>query len=364
MSFTIGQPQQSGSDVILSQLGQGLGGGIQQGLQNQLASFNNQKQKVNLKKDLIARNVPEYLADVIVSGTTGAKTKAYENYLDMVESGEIDPRRVNSIYRNKSPHQNDELDNSQSDISFTDKQNDKIEFPDGKEEDIEDISEVDFKEATKGMNRKQRQQYMRDWNQRSFELNKKYLNKLAEISADLPKESVAITQMREAMDSGDLNSWRNKLADITGQEWLKTASAQELNTATKQYVMSSLSSMTGRPNQTIERMLALASVSPQYQDEANEVIWEGIKGLHDLKKEEVKLSNSISNQFYSKGKELPRNFQNIIATQMKKKAEKFENDYERKVKSLLGNMEIPEGTEAANDEGKVLVFKGGKWREK
>jgi len=173
--------------------------------------------------------------------------------------------------------------------------------------------------------------------QRAFERNKKYFGRISDMSNDLPKEKLALSQMRGAVEQGDFNSWRNAISDMLGYEVLKTASAQTVNSASKQFLMSSLASLTGRPNQFIEKQITKGLISPKYKDIANQLILEGYEGLSDLKEKEIQIAQQVEEDFIEKGKEVPRNFQKLVKDQLKDSAKDFEEEYAQKIKTLLAS---------------------------
>lgn len=171
--------------------------------------------------------------------------------------------------------------------------------------------------------------------QRAFERNKKYLEKTDEERMSMPKKKLALIQMQAALESGDFESLRNTVADYTGLEFLKTAPAQSVNAAIKEYLIGDLASLTGRPNQFIERQITKALVSPQYAKEANQVILEGLQGLQRLKDREINLVSELEEKYTEQGKEIPRNFQRIVQKKLEKEVREFEEGYKERVKDIF-----------------------------
>lgn len=190
--------------------------------------------------------------------------------------------------------------------------------------------------------------------ERSFLRSKKYLDQLADVAKELPKEKLALQQMKGALDRGDFNSFRNVFAEMTGLETLKTASAQTVNSATKQFLMSSLAGLTGRPNVFIEKQITKALISPLYKKEANTLIYEGLEGLNILKQREIEISERLEESFTEKGQEIPRNFQKLVRTQFQREADVFEKRYQQRVRQLLSSKDVPSGMIRMRDrEGKL-----------
>ncbi len=175
---------------------------------------------------------------------------------------------------------------------------------------------------------------------RAFDRSKGYLDSISDIAKELPKEKLALSQMRGALDDKDFNSFRNVIAEMTGIEALKTKSAQVVNSASKQFLMASLAGLTGRPNQFIERQITKALVSPLYHNEANELIYEGLEGLHNLKKREVEIAEDLEEFYTEGGGEIPRNFQKLVRAQHKKEVDAFETRYKQRVTELLSSKDV------------------------
>ena len=189
---------------------------------------------------------------------------------------------------------------------------------------------------------------------RAFKRSQKYLDQLSDIAKELPKEKLALQQMKGALDQGDFNSWRNIVGEMTGFEALKTSSAQAVNSAIKQFLMSSLAGLTGRPNQFIEKQITKALISPLYKEEANILIYEGLEGLHKLKKREGEIAENLEESFISRGKEIPRNFQKLVRKEFQKETDAFEKRYEQRVKQLLSSKDLPAGMIRMRDrEGRL-----------
>jgi hypothetical protein len=329
MSIPILEEQPTAGSQLSAALGQGLG----QGLNKSLENFFQRKEISSLER----KGIPGPLASLIVGAPTGAKTEIYKMVLDQMQRGEgpgsgLDSQDSFSISETSKTG----LDDNVTSSTFTESEDFEVEEP-------------NFKEATRGMTPKEKERYKSQFQARSFERNKKYLNRISDISAEIPKETVALQQMRAALDSGDFGNWNNVLAELTGLEFLKNAPAQTVNAATKQYLMSSLAGITGRPNQFIEQQITKASINPQYREAANELIYDGMKGLADLKNKEVEIAQKIEGQFSRQGKEVPRNFQEIVKKELKKSADKFEKDYEKSVREKLKGMGPPKGFDMMRD---------------
>ena len=175
---------------------------------------------------------------------------------------------------------------------------------------------------------------------RSFERNKKFLEKNSEVLLSMPQEKLAISQMRGALASSDFTSFRNAFAELLPEnvrEAFKTESAQVVNMASKQYLMAALQQMTGRSNQNLQRLITKAHINPLYSDTANLLILDGIEGLANIKENYALKAEDEEARYAAAGREVPRNFQQMIRKQTLKASRKFENEYAKKAVDLLSN---------------------------
>jgi len=279
-----------------SQLGQQLGQGVGGGIQNALGEFHKAQQLAQTENTFMRQGYPQDLAKLAAAATTGGQTEVLKTLLDI----------------------------RQRSNGFSEENQDK---------------DSGFFEEEIGIGRTPKEKVARveKQEQRSFDRNKKYLDRISAIADEMPKEKLALSQMKGAIDSKDFNSYKNIVAEMTGLEVLKTASAQTVNSAAKQFLMSSLASIAGRPNQFIEQQISKALISPLYKNEVNDLIFEGLEGLSRLKEKEVELAENLEEKYTSRGKEIPRNFQKIIRENLKKEASDFEKNYEERVAELLSS---------------------------
>ena len=212
-------------------LGTGFGTGISEGLQQRLEQFHKDKEFKAQEQMFIAQGWPEDLAKLGASATIGGQTAIVNQLLEMRQ-------RQPGIFEEGAIEKGPGFEAEEIEVGLTPKEK---------------------------VTRREKQ------DQRSFERNKKYLDRISSIAQELPKEKVALAQMKGALEDDNFNSLRNAVAEMTGFEALKSASAQTVNSASKQFLMASLAGLTGRPNQFIERQITKALISPLYHDVANEL---------------------------------------------------------------------------------------------
>lgn len=207
--------------------------------------------------------------------------------------------------------------------------------------------------------------------ERSFKRNEKYLNRLDEVAFNAPKMDLAIQQMGAALESGNFESIRNIIGDLTGLEFIKNATAQTVNSAAKEFIIGALGELTGRPNQWIEQQISKAIINPQYQHQANQVIFEGLKHLQTLRNKETEIARSLEDKYVKERGEIPRNFQQIIKKNLEPHIKAFEKSYKAQLKELLGGLpsqeglsSVPQGTELDKSTVEMIMTKAKNDRKK
>ena len=303
-------------------------------------------QKSIQQNETLTKYLGKKFADLHSVLNTGEQTKFFEEALTSQSRG-IDPNKLLSKWEEKAKGP---LKARPKEI--VDEQIDETETisPEGITETIEE--EI-------GRTPKEEIAHKEKLQERAYQRNKPYLERLSSMAQDLPKEKLSLQQMKGALDDKDLGSLRNVIAEITGAEWLKSASAQVLNSASKQFLLSSLSGLTGRPNQFLEQQITKALVSPLYRKEANQLIYEGLEGLHDLKVREIEIAEELEQEYIAQGKEPPLNFQKLVRDKLKEEAQAFEKNYEARVKELLSSkddhviMISPEGKKGSVPKDQV-----------
>lgn len=87
MSFTVGQPKQSGLGLVLGQLGAGIGAGATQSIGERLQSHFQEKKIESLANKFKAQGYPEDLARLAAAATTGGQTEVLKQVLETRQRG-------------------------------------------------------------------------------------------------------------------------------------------------------------------------------------------------------------------------------------------------------------------------------------
>lgn len=286
------------------------------------------------QNDILINYFGKEFAELHASLNTGEQTIFFEQVLEAKQRGQ-NPRKLLQQWKQQVQEDEDVLEGIAEDQDILEGIGEEQGAPDQiispeKQTDIIEEGEI-------GLTPKEKVAATEKSKERSFSRNKGYLENISNISKGLAKEKLALQQMKGAMDAGDFNSFKNVIGEMTGLEFLKTASAQVVNSASKQFLISSLGDITGRANVFIEKQITKALISPLYKEEANQLIYEGLEGLHELKKREVEIAQDLEEKYTAKGGEVPRNFQKLVRKELQKEALEFEKRYEKRVKDLLSS---------------------------
>lgn len=118
------------------------------------------------------------------------------------------------------------------------------------------------------------------------------------LERSLPRLESSLGEMESAIKSGELESFTNTLADITGIEPLRSAEASKFKTAAKDYFLSTIKSIPGsRLNQFLERQINDGIPKIGRSQEGNLYGLNMYKFNLDLDKEWVKTINDLEEKY-------------------------------------------------------------------
>lgn len=181
---------------------------------------------------------------------------------------------------------------------------------------------------------------------RDFKRNEKYAEHIEKIRMDQNRKSLALQQMRGALESGDFESLRNTVANFLGADFLKTADAQTVNAAIKNFLISDLGQITGNKNVFLEKQITSALINPAYAPAANRLILEGLENLERFHNLEVEAYDRMEQEYLDAGREPPRNFASLVRKSIQPEISKWEKSYEEKVRDQLGQAPTKEKAKA------------------
>jgi len=168
-------------------------------------------------------------------------------------------------------------------------------------------------------NQKYRQKEEFEMSKRAYEENKPFVADMEKARDSIAQEEVNINRINEALDSGNVRTWQNFLADYFDNEYLRTAEGSDLLSATKEAFITDMQQMpTGtRLNQYLEKNMREALQTVGKNEKSNRKITAYQQFKNDLKKEKLQVYDKIRNEFVSRGLEPPRNFKALVDEQVK-----------------------------------------------
>jgi len=159
---------------------------------------------------------------------------------------------------------------------------------------------------------------------RAFEENKPYYENLSKKRQELPTQQATLLSIRDNLiaSGGKIDKIRNFLATFApadAQDFIKTASAQQLGSFVKDFFVADLKGMPGgsRLNQLIEKNLLSALQSPGKTEESNQKITEFQQYKQDVIEKELEIYDKMRGQYLKAGKEPPRGLQEMVHNQLK-----------------------------------------------
>jgi hypothetical protein len=222
------------------------------------------------------------------------------------------------------------------------------------EEGVPDIFSNKFVE-----NRRRQEETQAKTGQKGLELERTYqtgraapiLKKYDEIAANLPFKESALNTIEQNMTDTGITDF---IADITGIEPFRSASASRAKTGLKEYLLSNLVRAGARPNQWIEQQINSALPNFGRSPEANESVTRILRNQYDIEKAKTDLIFDLAKQDrakfgYEHGdleeranqqlKPIIEKYNDNLSYDLRKIYENYESD-----KELLKVKKVPKGT--------------------
>jgi len=178
----------------------------------------------------------------------------------------------------------------------------------------------------------------------------------------------SLTRGLQAVQSGDVGGFDiNYLASLLGPagEPLKTASGAQLDSTMKNLLIDSISDVTGRPNQWIEQQVKGATPSVGKTKEANETIFNTYLTDLDIEERKLDIEDKLMQDFTSRGRPIPSNFENLVSKELKPYAELQEDKLAYKLREiqerekgprfLKSYEKVPQGTPLTRERGMAFL---------
>lgn len=186
--------------------------------------------------------------------------------------------------------------------------------------------------------------------------SQEYMKKVDKVREGIPRKEMALDTIRTAVSNRSKPEFfSDVLAQITGNDTLRSKSGAQLASATKEFFLSDLSSLPGvRPNQFLEKALASAFTNPALKDSANELLLVGMQANVDLDKARMDIINKLEEQY---GRITPELFREVdkmlapVAQQLMDRAALETRDiiekHDTKLQNFVSNYDNPKKRKAA-----------------
>lgn len=308
MSFTVGDPQQSGLGVALGGLASGLGQGYSQGLQKQLETFQQQK-KLNLQADKLSKYLPREQAIAILSQPKELqKPLLYQSLAEQIMSPQGQNIEIN---------EENEVGTDQSQGSISTLSDEKL---------TRLLSNPIAKNAA-DTEIKRREDLRKDVRRSDIKRSDKYLDKINEERDNTLRAKSSLGVIEQALEQKDLGFFSpDNLKSMAGfNRWISPEGAI-LNTAGKEFFMADIERVTGRPNMFLEKILSNALPQVGKSNEANQTIVEFYKNALDLQEEKQKIADNLEDFYREKIGYVPGNIGRLVDGQLKPYAKQKEKE--------------------------------------
>lgn len=311
MSFSVGQPQQSGLDLILQSFGAGAGQGLQQGLE----SFHQKKQSEQQAEALSAYMPKEAALSILQAPKELQKPLLYQAlYESQVQAqtpqGPVDETTV-------------EIDRSNQPERPAQKQG----ISGRSDEQLKQLLSNPLFAKTAEAELKERQGVKKEVLKSDIKRSDKYLDSINTDRDSTRRGLSSLSSIESAIGRRDLGFFSpDNLKSMAGfEKWISPEGAI-LNTAGKEFFIADLERVTGRPNMFLEKILSRAIPQIGKSNEANQTIVEFYKNALDLQEEKIKISDSLEDYYRQNLGYVPGNIGRLVDGQLKPYAKEKEKE--------------------------------------
>ncbi len=171
---------------------------------------------------------------------------------------------------------------------------------------------------------------------RAFEENKPFVEQMNKVREGLATKDINLFRINEALDSGNVKTWQNFMADYFDNEFIRSAEGAELLSAVKEEFISDMSQMPPgtRLNQYLEKNMREALQTIGKDPKSNRIITAFQEFKLDLNKEKLKIYDNTRNSYLDKGLEPPRNLQFMVDAQLKEYTNKKQKEFTKDVRDI------------------------------
>lgn len=159
--------------------------------------------------------------------------------------------------------------------------------------------------------------------QRNYESSKTALDEAAKHKQSMGARRLSLQTARQAIANGDVDSFRNWLAEATGVEAYKTASGAALSGAAKQHLLASAQGVSAKGlTKFLEQKIDQAFAAPGGSKEANLAKIELLDAYADMEDLVDDTILDLAEQYESKGQAIPGNIKRAALKKAQPEIEK------------------------------------------
>lgn len=159
------------------------------------------------------------------------------------------------------------------------------------------------------------------------DLSQKVLEQADKIAENIPQKRSSLNLMKEAIANKDFSFFsKDKLADITGIDSLRSEDAAVFKAAGKEYLLGNIARAGARPNQWIEQQIQEMLPKIGNTPEANLSIARALENELDLDQERVRVTERLASELEQKLGYVPRDLGKRVNDEITQYAERKQNE--------------------------------------
>jgi hypothetical protein len=167
-----------------------------------------------------------------------------------------------------------------------------------------------------------------------------YMKKLDEQRSSLAEKDQALSLMRNAIESGNLEFFsKDSFANFLGKfgEGLRTAKGAQLINAQKEFLLGNIARAGARPNMYIEQQISKMLPQIGRSDEANYTVVESFQAQQDLEKKKQETSDQLINKYESELGYVPGNIASQVDEAIKPYAQEVQSRLSYRLRNIQEN---------------------------
>lgn len=174
---------------------------------------------------------------------------------------------------------------------------------------------------------KERAALTKDVRKSDIKRSDKYLDEVNEERETNARSKSSLATMEQAIEQKDLSFFSaDNLKSMAGfGRWISPEGAI-LNTASKEFFLSDMERIMGRPNQFLEKILSGALPQIGKSNEANQAILEFYKNAIDIQEEKIKITDELEDYYRNSMGYVPGNIGRLVSNQLKPYAQMKEKE--------------------------------------